>query len=214
MKKLAIFDFDGTIFNSIDDVVISFNKTLSHYGFPAMTRDEYIPCLGGNIDDIVALVLGENLTDDNLEPFKNDYLDLYDSSEKELTRPFPEAIGLLRELQDRNVLLAINSNRLTYSLKEFAERFFKGIDFLEIEGHDEINPSKPNPYGVNKIIQKANVDLSEAVYIGDSTTDIKTAQNAGIDCILVGWGYGMKDDYENDYPLEVVDTFDELLKYF
>ncbi len=214
MKKLAIFDFDGTIFNSIDDVVICFNKTLTHFGFPTMTRDEYIPCLGGNIDDIVALVLGENLTDDNLEPFKNDYLDLYDSSEKELTRPFPEAIGLLRELQDRNVLLAINSNRLTYSLKEFAERFFKGIDFLEIEGHDEINPSKPNPYGVNKIIQKANVDLSEAVYIGDSTTDIKTAQNAGIDCILVGWGYGMKDDYENDYLLEVVDTFDELLKYF
>lgn len=214
MKKLAIFDFDGTLFNSIDDVVLCFNKTLTYYDLPTLTREEYIPCLGGNIDDIVSLVLGENLTDDNLEPVKATYLDFYNSSKKELTVPFAKSHELLKELQERNVLLAINSNRLNYSLNEFVTRFFADIDFLEIEGHVEPNPSKPDPYGVNKIIEKANVDVSDAIYIGDSSMDIKTAQNAGIDCIIVSWGYGMKDVFENDYPLEVIDNFNELLKYF
>ena len=70
MKKLAIFDFDGTLFDSIDDVVVCFNKVLTIYGFPTLTRDEYIPCLGGNIDDIVSKVLGDNNTPQNLEKVK------------------------------------------------------------------------------------------------------------------------------------------------
>ena len=214
MKRLAIFDFDGTLFNSIDDVVICFNRTLEIYDLPALTRDEYIPCLGGNIDEIVSLVLGENLTDDNLEPIKTTYLDLYNSSNKELTVPFPKAHDLLRKLQDKGVLLAINSNRLNYSLNEFVDRFFSDIDFLAVEGHEEPNPSKPDPYGANKIIGMAGVGAGEAVYIGDSTNDIKTAQNAGIDCILVSWGYGMEGDFKSDYPIAVIDDIDELLNYF
>ena len=70
MKKLCIFDFDGTLFDSIEDVVICFNNTLSEYDFPTLTRDEYIPCLGGNIDDIVSKVLGENATPKNIEIIK------------------------------------------------------------------------------------------------------------------------------------------------
>lgn len=83
-----------------------------------------------------------------------------------------------------------------------------------VEGHNEDYPSKPNPFGVENILKKANVDLKDAVYIGDSKTDIETAQNAGMDCIVVKWGYGNQKDYENDYILEAVDEFDDILKYF
>ena len=214
MKKLAIFDFDGTLFNSVDDVVICFDKTLEIYNFPTLTKEEYFECLGGNIDDIVSLVLGKNNSVENIEKVKKTYLDLYNPSPKEHTLPFPEAHECLKKLQEKGVLLAVNSNRLNYSLKYFVEKFFKDIDFVLVEGHNEDYPSKPNPFGVENILRKANVGLDEAVYIGDSKTDIETAQNAGMDCIVVKWGYGNQKDYENDYILEAVDEFGDIQKYF
>lgn len=214
MKKLAIFDFDGTLFDSINDVVVCFNKVLMIYGFPTLTRDEYIPCLGGNIDDIVSKVLGENNNPENLEKVKKAYLDLYNASKKELTIPFNHSHELLKRLQENNILLAINSNRLNYSLNEFVDKFFPDIDFVLIEGHDMVNPSKPDPFGVNRIIEKVNVDLDKTVYIGDSITDIKTAQNAGIDCVIVEWGYGDENTFTHEYPLKVISDFSQLYGLF
>ena len=150
----------------------------------------------------------------NIEKVKKTYLDLYNPSPKEHTLPFPEAHECLKKLQEKGVLLAVNSNRLNYSLKYFVEKFFKDIDFVLVEGHNEDYPSKPNPFGVENILRKANVGLDEAVYIGDSKTDIETAQNAGMDCIVVKWGYGNQKDYENDYILEAVDEFGDIQKYF
>ena len=212
MKKLFIFDFDGTLFNSVDDVIICFNRTLNYYGFPLLSRDEYIGCLGGNIDDIVSLVLKENNSPENVEMFKRTYLDYYDESEKENTLPFPKAHELLKNLQNNGILLAVNSNRLTYSLDYFVNRFFSDIDFVMVEGHNSKDPSKPHPCGVLKIIEKAGVLKEETIYIGDSSTDILTAKNAGIDCVIVRWGYGNRKDWEDDYPVKVVDEMEELLE--
>ena len=212
-KKLCIFDFDGTLFDSVEDVIICFNRTLKEYDFPTLTRDEYIPCLGGNIDDIISKVLGKDSTPQNLELIKKVYLDYYNSSEKEKTVPFPDSRELLENLQDNGILMAINSNRLTYSLNEFVEKYFSDIDFVLIEGHNVDYPSKPDPWGVNNIINKANVSLDEAVYIGDSITDIMTAQNAGIDCVVVKWGYGDEKAFNHEYPIKVIDEFSQLCEF-
>lgn len=214
MKKLAIFDFDGTLIDSVDDVVISFNRALSEYDLPTLTREDYIGYLGGNIDEIVSLVLRDKSTPENIELFKKVYLNFYESSKKEATVPFPQSHDILERLQQNDVSLAINSNRFTYSIELFVSKFFNDIDFIAIEGHEMDFPSKPNPYGVNKIIEKANVGLDEAIYIGDSITDIEVAKNAGIDCVIVRWGYGNEEDWENDYILEAVDEFSQILKYF
>ena len=214
MKKLCIFDFDGTLFDSVDDVVICFNEALSEYGFPTLTRDEYIPCLGGNIDDIVLKLLGSNSSPQNIESFKNTCLYLYNLSKKEKTIPFPDSKEVLKNLQDNGILLAINSNRLNYSLNEFVSKYFSDIDFVSIEGHNINCPSKPDPFGVNNIINKANVSSDEALYIGDSITDIKTAQNAGIDCVIVEWGYGDETAFNHDYPLKVINEFSQLYDLF
>ncbi|MBQ6512583.1 HAD family hydrolase [Methanobrevibacter sp.] len=214
MKKLCIFDFDGTLFDSVDDVVVCFNKALTIYNLPTLTRDEYIGYLGGNIDDIVSLVLKDKNTPENMEIIKKTYLDFYDSSEKPLSVPFPKSHNLLRELQEKNVLIAINSNRFTYSINHFVDKFFSDIDFFQIEGHNLGFPSKPDPYGANKIIKNANVSLDDVIYIGDSITDIETAKNIGIDCVIVKWGYGVKTDWENDYILDAIDDFSQILDYF
>ena len=214
MKKLGIFDFDGTIFNSVDDVVVCFNKALTLYNFPTLTREDYIGCLGGDIDDIVSLVLKDNNTPENMELIKKTFLDFYEPSKKELSVPFPDSHDLLVQLQENGVLLAINSNRFTYSIENFVDKFFSDIDFIAIEGHNAGFPTKPDSYGVDKIIKKAGVGLDEAIYIGDTITDINTAKNAEIDCLIVKWGYGIQKDYENDYPLEVIEDASQIMKYF
>ena len=214
MKKLAIFDFDGTLVDSVNDVVISFNKALSMYDFPTLTREDFIGYLGGNIDEIVSLALRDKNTPENIELIKKVYLNFYESSKKEATVPFEGAHETLRRLQQNNVSLAINSNRFTYSIEYFVSKFFSDIDFVSIEGHEMDFPSKPDPYGVNKIMEEVGAGLNEAIYIGDSIKDIETAENAGMDCVIVKWGYGYESDWENDYILEAIDDFSQIFKYF
>ena len=214
MNKLAIIDFDGTLFNTVDDVIINFNVALKANGFPTLTREEYIERLGGNIDEIVSLILNDRNTPENIELIKREYGKLYADSKKENSKPFPDVLDLLMDLERKDVLIAINSNRTTPSIKQFVEKYLPDIDFLEIEGHNLDYPSKPSPLGVNRIIEKAGVSLDEAIYIGDSKTDIKTAQNAGIDCVIVKWGYGNQKDYEDEYIMGAVDSICEILNYF
>lgn len=210
LKRLFIFDFDGTLFDSVDDVVICFNRALEIHGFPTLTHEEYVERLGGNIDEAVSLILGDNSTSENVELIKDTYQKLYDESDKIHTIPFPGVTDFLRRLQDMGIILAINSNRTTDSIRYYADRHFSDIDFLSIEGHNPEYPSKPDPLGVNNIIRKAGVAKEETVYIGDSSTDIKTAKNAGIDCVIVRWGYGNEDDYDNHYPTMVIDEIAQL----
>lgn len=214
MKKLAIFDFDGTIVDSVQDVVIHLNEALSIHGFPTLTSDEYVKYLGGNVDEIVSLVLEDRSSPENIKLVKDTYLDIYYPSKKENTIPFQKSREILHKLQDMGVALAINSNRFSDSIQTFVDRFFDDIDFLLIMGHDFDYPSKPDPYGVNEIIKKANVSLEDVLYIGDSNTDIQTAKNAGVDCVIVKWGYGNIKDWQNEYILECIDDFDEIIKYF
>ncbi|WP_407379794.1 HAD family hydrolase [Methanobrevibacter sp.] len=210
MKKLYIFDFDGTLFDTVHDVVICLNEALSVNNFPTLSDSEYVERLGGNINEIVSLVLKDQNTPENIELIKKTYTPLYDDSPKDKSVPFDGIRQLLEKLQDSGALIAINSNRTTQSIKHFTDKFLKDIDFILIEGHNENYPSKPSPIGVNRIIDKADVSLDEAIYIGDSITDIKTAQNAGVDCVIVKWGYGFDDAYQHDYPLAVVDDVSQL----
>ena len=210
MKKLYIFDFDGTLVDTVDDVVICLNKALDTHGFPTLTSSEYVERLGGNINEIVSLVLKDQNTPENIETVRETYLPIYDDSSKENSIPFEGVKGLLEKLQDMNVLIAINSNRTTDSIKYFTDKFLSSIDFMLIEGHNENYPSKPSPIGVNKILDISNVEIDEAIYIGDSKTDIATAKNAGIDCIIVTWGYGDEKAYRDDYPVAVVDDISQL----
>lgn len=211
MKKLVIFDFDGTLFDSVDDVVICFNEALSMHNFPTLTKKEYLEILGGNIDEVVSLILKDKNSKENMELIKDTYGELYSNSDKRNTLPFPNSGDVLRKLQERNIFIAINSNRSTDSIKYFVNEFFSDIDFVLIEGHNPEYPSKPSPIGVENIVKKAGVSLDEAIYVGDSKTDIKTAKNAKIDCILVSWGYGSENDLKDDSVLEVIDDINQLL---
>ena len=212
MKRLAVFDFDGTLFDSVEDVVNCFNEALTMHDFPILTREEYIERLGGNIDQAVSLILKDQNTPENIELIKDAYEKLYDASPKDNSIPFPNVHEVLKELQENGIVLAINSNRKTESIRYYIDRFLTDIDFAAVEGHNPDYPSKPSPFAVNKIRKKLNMSKEDTIYIGDSSTDIKTARNAQVDCVIVKWGYGNQDDYDDEYPVYVIDYVCELLE--
>ena len=214
MKKLAIFDFDGTIFNSITDVIICFNKALSVNGFSTLTYEEYIEILGGNIDELVSLSLKDKNTPENMELVKNTYDEIYGTSNRENSLPFDGMYEVLLELQKKGILLAINSNRKNDSIKKFIGKYYSDIDFKAIEGHNPAYPSKPRPCGVKKMLHKLKVSKDDAIYIGDSSTDIKTAKNAEIDCVIVKWGYGDPEDYVDEYILDAIEKPSDIFNFF
>ncbi|RAP46011.1 MAG: hypothetical protein BZ136_08025 [Methanosphaera sp. rholeuAM74] len=119
---------------------------------------------------------------------------------------------VLLEIQANDRLLAINSNRYTKSIKNYTSKFFSDVTFSDIQGHNPPNPSKPDAYGVNMILENTKTSKQDAIFIGDSSTDIQTARNAGVDCVLVNWGYSGNDELDDDYVLKVVVDASQILE--
>ncbi|MBE6488191.1 MAG: HAD family hydrolase [Methanosphaera stadtmanae] len=211
MKKICIFDFDGTLFNTIEDVAECLNKTLKFYGLNTFTLEQYQQKVGGNLYEILENLIGEeNSNPETLEKFKDTYLEIAQKHDYTKTHPYEGMHQLLEKLQDNDIKLAVNSNRIPQSINHYLKEYMDNIEFIDIQGHVLTNPSKPDPYGVNHILKTANLDVEEAIYIGDSSTDVLTAKNAGIDVVLVSWGYSKPEDLKNQYITAVADTPDEL----
>lgn len=191
MKKLVIFDFDGTLIDTITDVGICFNKTLEYYGFPTYPVDSYGEMVGGNLETIFSKLLpAKKINDSIIEKLKIKYRDVYANDKKPNTKPFTGILELLIELKKNNIKVGINTNKSQSLTEQLCNKFFSNINFDGIRGYLDIRPSKPDPYSVYELMDINGVSKSETVYVGDGDTDIKTAENGGIDCIFVLWGQG------------------------
>lgn len=210
-KKLVIFDFDGTLVDTITDVGICFNEALLRCGFPTHPIEMYTHFVGGNLETVVSRLLPrECISDENIDNVKTIYRELYLSSCKPNTKPFSGIVDLLYTLQNSGVKVAIHTNKAQLLVDDLCERFFKQISFVGIWGYNPNFPSKPDAFGVNQIMEKASVLPSESVYVGDGLTDVLTSENAGIDCIYVTWGQGKPGDTESDAVKHIVNEVSEL----
>ena len=215
MKNLVIFDLDGTLLNTLEDLAEAVNHVLELRGFPLHTLPEYRRMVGHGIRNLIRQALPATLEVDDayVEVCVADFKDYYSAHIDVHTRPYPGMVKLLKELHSRGIKLAVASNKFQEGTEHLIHEFFPDVDFVAILGNREGFPLKPAPEVVEEVLSKAGVCKEAAVMVGDSPTDMQTAANGGIDAIAVSWGYRTKEDLAgNKVVYNVEQLSDYLLK--
>ena len=232
MKKLILFDLDGTLIDTLEDLSDAVNHALALRGLPLHTLDEYRGMVGHGVRNLVAQALevsvnNPSAADENyfsgrcpknqfpsastkpsLSPHSGpdpeslidaalaDFVSYYKAHIDVHTRPYPGIPELLAELQTRGVKLAVASNKFQDGTEYLIQRFFPDIQFVAILGNRPGWPLKPSPEIVTDVLSRAGVAPEDALLVGDSPTDMRTAANGGIDAMAVRWGYRSAEDLE------------------
>ena len=206
--KLVIFDLDGTLLDTIDDLKEAVNHAMSLRGFPTFTRDEVMAMVGHGARNLMrkALPLGHK-DDDMVNAAYDDFKAYYITHIDVHTKPFPGIHDLLTQLHQEGVLLAVASNKFQEGTEHLIKEFFPEILFVAVLGGRPGFPLKPDPEIVNEVLRKAGIEKEEAVMVGDSDTDMETAANGDIMGIAVNWGYRNMSSIEN---LKVANSVEEL----
>ena len=206
--KLVIFDLDGTLLDTIDDLKEAVNHAMSLRGFPTFSRDEVMAMVGHGARNLMrkALPVGHK-DDDMVDAAYNDFRAYYITHIDTHTKPFPGIQDFMAKLHKEGVMLAVASNKFQEGTEHLIKEFFPEIPFVAVLGGRPNFPLKPDPEIVGEVLRKAGVNKEDAVMVGDSDTDMETAANGGIMGIAVNWGYRNMSSIEN---LKVANSVKEL----
>ena len=211
MKKLVIFDLDGTLLNTIADLANSTNYALKVLGYPIHEPDKYNFMVGNGINKLFerALPDGEK-TEENVLRVRQEFVPYYDQHNADKSRPYPGVTELLETLQTAGMQLAVASNKYQAATEKLIAHYFPNIKFTAVFGQREGIPVKPDPIIVKEILQIAKVQEEETLYVGDSGVDMQTAINAGVTSCGGTWGFRPRTELDSFHPDHIVDNAEEI----
>lgn len=190
--KFAVFDLDGTILDTLDDLTDALNYALRTNGFPERSKEEVRQFVGNGIRRLIELGVPDRTSETDIDRVHSCFTDFYRCHCEDKTKAYDGIIDLLGRLKGKGIHLAVVSNKADYAVKKLCEKYFPGI-FDTALGEREGIRRKPAPDSVNELLRTFGYRREESVYIGDSDVDIMTAENAGVDCISVDWGFRGRD---------------------
>lgn len=212
-NRLAIFDLDGTLLDTIGDLAEACNYMLSLRELGSHTREEYAKMVGNGIFNLVKRALPEELrTDEYAMAARADFLDFYTANIDRHTRPYEGIYEVLRTLQDEGWSLAVASNKFDEGTQKLVRSIFPDIHFSAIYGNKEGFPLKPDAALLDLIIKECDADVATTWMIGDSGVDIQTAKNAGVRSIGCSWGFRPRTELEEFGADYIVDAPSEILQ--
>ena len=204
MKKLVIFDLDGTLLNTIEDLGQAANYALERNGYATHSMASYPYFVGNCVRRLVTRVLPEDARDDeNVDRVLGDFMKYYDEHCIDYTKPYNGMPELLQDLRDMGVMMAVASNKYQQAVSKIIPHYFPDINFIAIEGQKDGVNVKPDPSIVFSILAQARVPKADALYIGDSGVDMETARRACIDSVGVTWGFRSKKELV-EYQADVI----------
>ena len=206
----VIFDLDGTLLNTIDDLSDSLNEVLKRNGYRTIEVDEVRRFVGNGARNLVILSLPEHTSEDNITKVFEEFKIHYKNNMQNKTRPYNGIMELLLDLHRYNYKIAIVSNKFDTAVKDLAQIYFGNLVRVAIGETNDIK-RKPAPDSVFRAIKELGADLNRAILVGDSETDVRTAKNAGIPCIGVTWGFRSREVLRSEGAEYLIDTPRELL---
>ncbi|MGE5678194.1 MAG: HAD family hydrolase [Pseudomonadota bacterium] len=213
MKNIEaiIFDLDGTLLNTLDDLADSVNYALRQFDFPERSLEEVRFFVGNGVRNLMRQAVPNGFDNPQFEGCLNNFREHYSKNLNNRTKPYEGIMELLSELHRRNHKMAIVSNKFDRAVKELAREFFS--DFIPVAiGESGGVRKKPEPDCVFEALEELGTEASHAVYVGDSEVDIETAGNAGIPCIGVTWGFRSRELLIENGAKHIIDTPMELIK--
>ncbi len=187
--RAVLFDLDGTLLYTLDDIARAANRVLEKRGFPPHPVEAYRLFIGHGPRTLIQRVLPEKeRRPETVDACTGEFLEAYDADWPGTTKPFDGIPDLLRFLEDRGLRLAVLSNKAHMFTVKGVERFFPGCDFEVVLGYQDGLPLKPDPAGALRIAESMDLSPEHFMYVGDSPTDMKTARGAGMYPVGVLWG--------------------------
>ncbi len=192
MYETYIFDLDGTLLNTLDDLASSCNYALRTNGFPERTVDEVRQFVGNGVKKLMERAIPGGLENPLFERVFADFRQHYLEHGLDTTRPYPGVMDMLERLHRDGRKIAVVSNKFYAATNDLCRHFFAKYISVAIGEREDVR-KKPAPDTVLEALRQLHSDKSGAVYIGDSDVDVMTAKNCGIPCISVLWGFRDKD---------------------
>ena len=186
--KAVLFDMDGTVLDTLADLTNAINHTLSDYGMPLLDKRQVAQYLGNGAAWLMSRAVPAGTPDALREEMLRAYQPWYDSHCAILTAPYPGIVPLMQALREAGVKQAVISNKQDTAVKQLAAQHFPGLLETAV-GESETVRRKPNPDAVLAALREMGVEKRDAVYVGDTEVDLRTAENAGLACAVVGWGF-------------------------
>lgn len=213
MKKLVIFDLDGTLLNTIADLAQSTNHALAALGYPTHKEEEYNFMVGNGINKLFERALPEEeKTEENVLRVRKEFVPYYDQHNADKSRPYPGITELLDELQAKGLQVAVASNKYQAATEKLIAHYFPNIRFTAVFGQREGVNVKPDPTVVYDILKIAQISKKDVLYVGDSGVDMQTAIHAEVTSCGVTWGFRPRAELETFHPNYIINKAEEVLE--
>ncbi len=208
--KLAIFDLDGTILDTLEDLKNSVNFALNKNNLPERSLCEIRSFVGNGIRLLVERAVPENTSAQITEKVFSDFKTHYKSHSADNTKPYEGIKELLISLKEKGVKSAVVSNKADFAVQTLVDDYFSGFFDFAVGEKDGVR-RKPHPDSVFTVLEKLNVNKEDAIYIGDSEVDVETARNTGMSCVAVTWGFRDESLLKKLNPEYIVSSPSEII---
>ena len=186
--KAVIWDLDGTLLNTLDDLAASVNAALAMNGMPLRSTEEVRAFVGNGIRNLMMRAVPDGEANPAFDKALEDFTRHYGAHSRDRTRPYDGILEMLDRLSAAGVKHAIVSNKIDFAVKALSRAYF-GERMCAAIGDDPSRARKPAPDSVLAAMREMGVTAQETVYVGDSDVDVLTARNAGVPCVAVLWGF-------------------------
>ena len=209
MYTHVIFDLDGTLLNTIDDLADAGNHVCASHGWPTHTVDEFKRMVGNGIPNLVARFTPDGLGEDELAGALAEFSSYYDQHKEDKTAPYPGILELLTELKRQGVHLAVLSNKAHALAGPVVEHYFPGV-FEYVQGALPNAPLKPDPTLLRAMMEKVGAKPETTLFVGDSDVDVRTGKNGGLTVCGVLWGFRDRPELESAGADRIISSPDQL----
>lgn len=213
MKKLVIFDLDGTLLNTIDDLAHAANYALEQCGFPSHDVSTYPFFVGNGVGRLLERVLPPEHRDvDTVDRLRGIFQDYYERHLCDYTAPYPGVMDMLSELSGMGLKFAVASNKYQEATSALVSHFFPRLPFEAVHGMRPGIPAKPDPSVVFNVLTDTPTPKADVVYVGDSGVDMETARRACVDSVGVTWGFRPVSELQQFYAQHIISDPMELVE--